>query len=60
MDYFERDLASVIQVDRKIDLLSALNTVRSLNIALNVLKSAGVVHLDLKPQNVLVDDQNQP
>lgn len=60
MDYFVRDLSNVIKVDKKISLMTALQVTRKLNIALKVLKSSGIVHLDLKPDNVLIDKDNNP
>lgn len=60
MDYFVRDLSDVIKVDKKISLMTALQVTRKLNIALKVLKSSGIVHLDLKPDNVLIDKDNNP
>ena len=60
MNFVEgRDLKELLRRDGPLPLETALGLMRQIGAALVAAHEAGVVHRDLKPQNVLVDDGGQ-
>ena len=60
MDFVEgRDLKSLIREKGKFDPEEAKNIVVQVCRALNAAHSEGVIHRDLKPQNIMLDSQGQ-
>jgi len=59
MAYIEgQDLNQLLRKERKLSLDRALNIARQLCEALDAAHAEGVVHRDLKPQNILVDQHD--
>ena len=59
MAYVEgQDLNQLLRKERKLPLDRALNIARQLCAALDAAHAEGVVHRDLKPQNILVDQHD--
>jgi serine/threonine protein kinase/tetratricopeptide (TPR) repeat protein/TolB-like protein len=54
-----KDLHQIIAADGKLPVPRAVRIARQLCLALEAAHSEGVVHRDLKPQNVLVDHEDQ-
>jgi len=54
MDFIKDDLRRYIRTREIVALKTVITIARSLNIALMTLRNCGLVHLDLKPENVLV------
>jgi serine/threonine protein kinase/tetratricopeptide (TPR) repeat protein len=60
MDFVEgRDLKSIIREKGKFDPEEAKNIIVQVCRALNAAHSEGVIHRDLKPQNIMVDDEGR-
>jgi eukaryotic-like serine/threonine-protein kinase len=53
-----QDLSQLLKKDGKLPLQRALNIARQLCAALDAAHAEGVVHRDLKPQNILVDQHD--
>lgn len=61
MGYIEgRPLTSFIRPDKPLQIKQAVNVVRKLAAALDEAHQHGVVHRDLKPDNVMVDKRSNP
>lgn len=54
MEYMPVDLRHYIQVNTLVSLTTVITTIRLINIALSVMKKSKLVHLDVKPENILV------
>ena len=60
MDYVEgRDLKSVLTEQRKLPAGKACDVIRQVCLGLEAAHSEGVVHRDLKPQNIMLDGQGR-
>ena len=60
MDFVEgRDLKSVISEQRKLPAGKASDIIRQMCLGLEAAHSEGVVHRDLKPQNIMLDAQGR-
>jgi serine/threonine protein kinase len=53
-----QDLCQLLRKEGKLPLERALNIVRQLCSALDAAHAEGVVHRDLKPQNILIDEHD--
>ena len=59
MAYIEgQDLSQLLKKEGKLPLPRALNIARQLCVALDAAHEEGVVHRDLKPQNILIDQHD--
>ena len=60
MDFVEgRDLKSVLTEQRKLPAAKASDIIRQICLGLEAAHSEGVVHRDLKPQNIMLDSQSR-
>jgi serine/threonine protein kinase/tetratricopeptide (TPR) repeat protein len=60
MDFVEgRDLKSVITEQRKLPAAKACDIIRQVCLGLEAAHGEGVVHRDLKPQNIMLDSQGR-
>jgi serine/threonine protein kinase len=59
MPYYKRCLVDLLGLDNKLSTSKTLQIARQILEGLSFIHEAGLVHLDIKPANILMDDRDQ-
>lgn len=59
MPYYKRCLADLLGVDNKLSVSKTLSIALQILSGLSFIHEVGLVHLDIKPANILMDDKDQ-
>ncbi|MFQ3207775.1 MAG: serine/threonine protein kinase [Glaciecola sp.] len=59
MPYYKRSLADLLGVQNKLSMNKTLIIAQQILTGLSYIHNAGLVHLDIKPANILLDDNDQ-